>query len=515
MTFPILKYGSPLIPYRKDEKWGYYKLYEKIIIDCIYDDANQFINNNALIKLNSKLGVINEIGNEIIHCQFDEIKFTGNLIQVCMERKWGVFYKSGKEIISFICDNIYTSKGNYLIVVSNEKYGVIDQSGNIVVPCQYDQIGMCNEGMIPVAYFDSERYDELLRMYGGDDIFFVGIWGFVNYIGELIVKCIFSDVKEFSEGLAPVALDDNLWGFIDRTGKTIISFEYENALSFSEGVAAVKLNGKWSFIDKLGKEIISFKYDIVESFVGGIAKVGIGEFVYTDYETKFIGKYGIIDKSGNEIVYCKYDIIEHSPSNIYLVGIGKWFQEGGYSNYIFDGKYGYLDENGKEIIPLIYDYACAFKNGKAIVGFGKKIFHSYSINNFKGKFGLIDLDGHQIIDFKYDKLNMHSDEFARYELGIWEEYSKGLDFFTTISSGLINKEGQEITSHLYSHARNFKEGRAAVCLNDKWGFIDNVYYRLIIQCKYDSVSDFFMDLAKVELNGRSFYINKDGVEYYE
>ena len=55
-------------------------------------------------------------------------------------------------------------------------------------------------------------------------------------------------------------------------------------------------------------------------------------------------------------------------------------------------------------------------------------------------------------------------------------------------------------------------------LNYKWGFIDKTG-KEIVTPKYDKADDFKEGLAKVELNGKDFYIKifPDGkvVEYYE
>jgi serine/threonine protein kinase len=49
---------------------------------------------------------------------------------------------------------------------------------------------------------------------------------------------------------------------------------------------------------------------------------------------------------------------------------------------------------------------------------------------------------------------------------------------------------------------------------DKWGF-SNKYKKLIIEAKYDDVESFSEGLARVTLNGKKFYIDKNGTEYYE
>jgi len=49
---------------------------------------------------------------------------------------------------------------------------------------------------------------------------------------------------------------------------------------------------------------------------------------------------------------------------------------------------------------------------------------------------------------------------------------------------------------------------------DKWGFCDR-NKKIIIPIKYDDAEDFLGELARVKLNGKWGYIDKNGVEYFE
>ena len=70
-------------------------------------------------------------------------------------------------------------------------------------------------------------------------------WGFIDKTGKLVIPCKWNGVESFSEGLA-VVLDDNWkWGFIDKTGKLVIPCIWKDAWSFYDGLAEVKDdNGK-------------------------------------------------------------------------------------------------------------------------------------------------------------------------------------------------------------------------------------------------------------------------------
>src|SRR5688572_20922900 len=70
-----------------------------------------------------------------------------------------------------------------------------------------------------------------------------GFWGFADASGKVVIKPQFLSVKEFSEGLARVAVCSKeglwRWGFIDRTGSIVIKPNFPETADFSEGFAAV------------------------------------------------------------------------------------------------------------------------------------------------------------------------------------------------------------------------------------------------------------------------------------
>lgn len=90
------------------------------------------------------------------------------------------------------------------------------------------------------------------------------------------------------------------YGFIDKSGTLVIPYKYDLVSEFSEGLAPVKLNEKWGLINKNGTEVAPCKYDdcippILSSFEGIVVRIG--------------NKYGVTDKNGKEVIPCKYDDI--------------------------------------------------------------------------------------------------------------------------------------------------------------------------------------------------------------
>lgn len=95
-------------------------------------------------------------------------------------------------------------------------------------------------------------------------------FGFINNVGDVVIPYRFDAAFSFSEGMAAVCANDK-WGFIDHSGTSVIPYRFDNAKSFSEGLAPVCLNGKWGFVDREGKCKIPYRYDNVNPFSEGLA----------------------------------------------------------------------------------------------------------------------------------------------------------------------------------------------------------------------------------------------------
>lgn len=81
-------------------------------------------------------------------------------------------------------------------------------------------------------------------------------WGFVNSDGELIVPCQYDEVRPFSEGRAAVRVGRS-WGYIDAYGRCVVPPIYDQARPFWRGVAWVKLRHDTIAIDRRGNRVHS------------------------------------------------------------------------------------------------------------------------------------------------------------------------------------------------------------------------------------------------------------------
>ena len=126
-----------------------------------------------------------------------------------------------------------------------------------------------------------------------------GKWGFADRSGNVVIPCRYDNVKGFSDGVATVAVcgddGDLKWGVIDGEGTHTVPCKYDYVRWFHSGMAAAKIHGKWGFIDRCGNPLTEFKYERTEECIEGMAHVGLD------------GKFGFVDSTGREVIPCIYD----------------------------------------------------------------------------------------------------------------------------------------------------------------------------------------------------------------
>jgi hypothetical protein len=156
------------------------------------------------------------------------------------------------------------------------KFGYADNSGKVVIPCQWLYAEGFSEGLARIHKWNSREDNH---------------HGFIDKNGNLVIPCQWKLAKPFSEGLAAVMNDNDMWGFINKKGLMVIPCHWKGAQSFSDGLAVIKgTNRNCGFIDKMGMLVIPCQWREATSFKNGFAKV-------EDYDRK----WWIIDKTGQII----------------------------------------------------------------------------------------------------------------------------------------------------------------------------------------------------------------------
>ena len=392
--FPYFFNAQKLTPYyNPDSGYGYKDDSGQIIIEPKYEEAFDFENSFAAVKLNDKWGFINSIGKEVIECQYQNIRegfskygfarvyqndfgylfidTTGKptnftrIYDTLKNRAWVDFTNGGMGIIDLItreemykcfCDGEslqFTSEG--LMKIYNPDVTYIDIFGKeFFIPYTPNQLEKYRDekgkfGFI--KYKLSEQDDDALYTKEFLPAKYDTIYQVINY-GDFWEE--WSEISK--EGFRYVGISGKK-GLVDSTGKEItpIIYDWIDESFWGNEIAKVSLNKKFGFIDKSGKEIIKPIYSAIGNVSEGLIWV----------KSAFNGNFGYIDTNGKIIIDTTLNYLKVSDFVEEMAVFQKEIISSDGVNMSF---YGFIDKSGNEVISPKYDYAEVFQNGRAVVG---------------------------------------------------------------------------------------------------------------------------------------------------
>nr|WP_319400816.1 WG repeat-containing protein [uncultured Carboxylicivirga sp.] len=191
------------------------------------------------------------------------------LYRVMLDNKMGVINDKGDVIVPCEFNQVWNiDSDGYFRVMKNGKAGVFHQSGKVIIPAEYDQIWS----------FTSDWAKVMQN----------GKLGFFNRDGLAIVPCIYQQIWSFEDGRARV-LKDGKVGYINERGLEVIPPAYQQIWSFDNGKARVLKDGKVGYIDEQGNEIIAPVYSHIWAFEDGKAKALLdGQMVWINEQGQIL-----------------------------------------------------------------------------------------------------------------------------------------------------------------------------------------------------------------------------------
>ena len=303
---------------KKDGKYGIANSEGKIVVEPKYADIDILGKDNKsgfIVKDDSgKYGIIDYSNNEVLQIKYDSIeKIYGNdLYVVTVEKKQKVVNKQNEDVLTDGFDSIkqiLTTQENAVIYVKDNKYGVMNISGQVLIEAQYDKLeeaktgifiaqkdnkyGIINtnkEEKIPFEY-NSIIYNQKADIYILEDNNFNS--NILNNNFETKITGILLELNE-TKGYLKLRIDDNYkyynfkfeekqekdifpnrtlflskkdgkYGYIDKNGEVVVDYIYDDAIEQNEyGYSAVKKDGKWGSINIKGDVIQEPTYNLDE-----------------------------------------------------------------------------------------------------------------------------------------------------------------------------------------------------------------------------------------------------------
>jgi len=267
------------------------------ILPCKYDHVGVF-KNVIIAEKDGKEGMFDLKGNEILPCKYDVISGRAgceNLFIVIADKSANrcelMDISSGEAVLRMECQSMSMLHDGMLEIRIDGKSGIVDRTGRVIVPCEYDYI-----------YIDDMSYRRGFVRVEKD-----GKHGIIDKKGRVVIPVEYEMCGNLERNRA-VAGYDGKYGFVNRRGKVVIPIEYDRVLGFCYGWSSACRNGKYGAIDKRGKTVIPFDYDIV----GCRSKSGICEVRGDD------GVYMFVDKRGKPIFGYMEHFALYPPSDVII-----------------------------------------------------------------------------------------------------------------------------------------------------------------------------------------------------
>lgn len=336
----------------------------------------------------------------------DEVKGrTADLFVVVKDGYYGVVNESGKLIIPFEYDDIkietkYEVKEyiyKYIILRKDGKTGAADANGNLFVPVDYQDVRMINKNAVGIkennlwgwvsakngAALNPPQY-ESIRSFLSDD--YVEIRkgqkiGLANVNGTVIIP------EEYDSYIYTIQTPDNLY-FRGKKDKEINLFDEKGTLVFADfedfyslgdsEMLAYESNGLYGFANPESKtKITEAIYEKIERFVRGLSIV------------KKDNQYGVMNQKGKFIVELKYEEIQFLNA---------------------DGNIRYTSVPTIAASPTLQEEEKMSEESRRIEAYEAEVekFPYYILLKKENTFGVIDWNGKTIIEGgKYQQIRPH------------------------------------------------------------------------------------------------------------
>ena len=183
----------------KDKKIGYVDKSGKEIIPCIYTTTPFYL--FVQISANGKIGLIDKKGNVLLPAHYENITMTKQLphyyikkpiIRIKLDGKYGFADSTAKVIVTPRYDYIEQETHSYVIVKNKDKFGLVDKiTGKELVPCLYHDVTLIGnkEGF----------YHTLKNTYF--QLMLNNKWGVADSRGKIIVPLEYDNIQFSDEGI--------------------------------------------------------------------------------------------------------------------------------------------------------------------------------------------------------------------------------------------------------------------------------------------------------------------------
>lgn len=385
------------------------------------------------------------------------------------------------EIIEKSLENTAEVEAKYFSCLQDNKWGIIDENGNQIIPCEYDEMIQMPDVSkdIFICYYDIdyntnqyktkvlnkenkeiltgyEQVEGIMNTAGGESVWYESNVlkfkkndkiGLIDFSGKVVLEAKYDDIKslDFVRNRL-IITKENTKGLVDTAGNIIVDTNYDDIIgeltsSKTGYITVLESDGNklYGYISANGDKNINPQYDEI-SIISDIQDSNKILLV-----VKKEDKFGIVDEQNNQILPIEFEEIDSL-----------------FTNNVFackkDSKWGVVNSNNQVVID--YNYLSCVINSKCII-----------VKSSKNE-QMFDFEGKAIQETTYDKIYGTNDDFMIIEksdkYGVYsladnkEIIAPSYKRIEYISNGLfsvqksnknaiVNKENEELTEYKYNN----------------------------------------------------------------
>lgn len=413
----------------------------------------------------------------------------------------------------------------YFTILENNKWGVMNSKGEVIVQPAYDEMIVIPDSTKPIFFctydvnFENgsyktrvvnekeenlftnyetatpiDNYDEMENIFYEEEIFRVqndGKYGLANQEGEEILKCEYDSIESLKNIENAILVTKNgQYGLASGTGDLIIEPNYKEikplGKKYSDGYIVVNQENQYGIIDSNKRTVLETKYEDIKNVHGNNL-----------YVVKENGNWKIIDRNGEEKSTIPFDeISEINGETLVIQRDGKWgtvgldgtvkvnveYDELKWAfgeNYIAkkEDKYGIVNEQNEVVLPFEY-ISLNYRSDANFIQAEKTETETIVLDNtFQEK--IVGILSEVNTEKGYIRARV-GDEYKYYNFRLEEKIPQEVltnhTLFLSIKDGkygFVDKDGKVIVDYQYDDATEQNDyGYAAVKKDGKWGSIN-------------------------------------------
>ncbi|MES2389939.1 MAG: WG repeat-containing protein [Bacteroidota bacterium] len=340
-----------LVIFERGEKYGFIRAEkldapllpsyatDTIAVPAIWDDINTTNNDNLLIRLGERNGLINADGKTLASAVYSNLSQSPHGWVAQANGTYLLLGQNGKPLSEETYEKVFFNNLFYG-VKQNGKWGVLNPAGKRLQPCQYDTLRFYGKDAVMLTMgsniFLSVKEDEWIDFSGYSrvelltnmpepgkrQVSFIsvtdakGMKGLYSMHGAQILMPVYQNISMSAPNLLTL-MQKGKTALADSTGKILLPFQYDGAGNFTGSWVNILKNHKFGLFNPATKAILKPDYD------ASLRQLSAGRSQFTALKK---GKYGLVDLAGKALVPFSYDEVKAWNENKVLVRLADlWY----------------------------------------------------------------------------------------------------------------------------------------------------------------------------------------------